>query len=274
MNLGKKKLSKSKLNCSLLVSSCDSYEDLWEPFLNTFKKNWPDCDIEKYFITENKKFIKNDFTTIKCGLKKNWTDRLYYSLSSIEDDYVILMLEDFFLRSKINNEDIHYFIKYIQKYDLSMIRLIKRPQGTCLNTKHPKLTQIHKDDLFRVSTQATIWNKKILKNLLKKNENIWEFELNGSVRSKSLMNFFCVKNNVMTYRHHVVERGKWFPWYAFYYSFVNKVGIDLKTRSVMGLFETFKWILNKFFAAFFSKLPAFVSKPIKYIAKKTKIYES
>lgn len=273
MNLGNKKLSKSKLNCSLLVSSCDSYEDLWEPFLNTFKKNWPDCDIEKYFITENKKFIKNDFTTIKCGLKKNWTDRLYYSLSSIKDDYVILMLEDFFLRSKINNEGIHYFIKYIQKYDLSMIRLIKRPQGTCLNTKHTKLMQIHKDDLFRASTQATIWNKNVLKSLLCKNENIWEFELNGTIRSQSFNNFFCVKENVMTYQHHVVERGKWFPWEAFYFGFIKNVGVDLKKRNIMNFFETIKWLANKFLAVPFSKLPKSLKKPLKYLSKKFKIYE-
>ena len=270
----KKKLNKSKLNCSIIVSSCDSYEDLWKPFINTFNKNWEDCNLKKYFITENKEFIDTEFLTIKCGLNKNWTDRLLYTLSTIDDDYIILMLEDFFLRSKINNNKINYFVNYIQKYNLNMIRLIKRPEGYYSNNNHPELTEIKKNDLFRVSTQATIWNKEVLKNLLEKNENIWQFEINGSLRSKSFNNFFCVRKDVMTYRHHVVERGKWFPWYALYYSLINRVGIDLKKREIMNIFETIKWLTNKLLAVPLSKLPIYLKRPIKYFAKKLKIYEN
>lgn len=269
----KKKLTKSKFNCSIIVSSCDAYEDLWKPFINTFYTNWSDCDFKKYFITETKELVNNDFFTIKCGLKKNWTDRLLYSLSIIDDDYIILMLEDFFLRSKIDNIKIHYFVKYIQKYNLNMIRLIKRPEGYSSNIKHPELMEIEMNDLFRVSTQATIWNKNVLKNLLCKNENIWEFELNGTIRSQSFNNFFCVKENVMTYQHHVVERGKWFPWDAFYFRFINNVGVNLKKRNIMNFFETIKWLANKFLAVPFSKLPKSLKKPIKYLSKKFKIYE-
>lgn len=276
MSLGvkKKKLTKSKLNCSIIVSSCDSYEDLWKPFINTFNKNWEDCDLKKYFITENKEFIDTRFLTIKCGLNKNWTDRLLYTLSTIDDDYIILMLEDFFLRSKIDNSKIHYFINYIQKYNLNMIRLIKRPEGFYLNINHPELMEIKKNDLFRVSTQTTIWNKKVLINLLEKNENIWQFEINGTLRSKSFNNFFCVKKDVMTYRHHVVERGKWFPWYALYFGLINRVGIDLKKREIMNIFETIKWLANKLLSVPLSKLPNYLKRPIKYFAKKLKIYEN
>ena len=276
MNLGvkKNKLTKSKFNCSVIVSSCDSYEDLWKPFINTFNKNWGDCDLKKYFITENKELIDTEFLTIKCGLNKNWTDRLLYTLSTTDDDYIILMLEDFFLRSKIDNNKIHYFVNYIKKYNLNMIRLIKRPEGYHSNINHPELMEIKNNDLFRVSTQATIWNKEVLKNLLEKNENIWQFEINGTLRSKLFNNFFCVKKDVMTYRHHVVERGKWFPWYALYFGLINRVGIDLKKREIMNIFETIKWLANKLLSVPLSKLPIYLKRPIKYFAKKLKIYEN
>ena len=270
----KKKLNKSKLNCSIIVSSCDSYEDLWKPFINTFNKNWEDCDLKKYFITENKEFIDTEFLTIKCGLNKNWTDRLLHALSKIDDDYIILMLEDFFLRSKIDNEKVHYFVNYIKENNLNLIRLIKRPGGSLSSNYHPGLMEIQKKDSFRVSTQGSIWNKETLMNLIKTNENIWEFELNGTDRSMIYDNFFCVKENIMTYKHHVIERGKWFPWYALYFSKIKNIKVDLKKRKIMSFFETLKWLTNKFLAKAFSKLPLFLKKPIKYFAKKINFYES
>ena len=265
-------MTKSKFNCSVLVSSCDDYDDLWKPFLKTFKKNWPDCNYKKYFITEKKNLFDKDFVSIKCGLNKNWSDRLHYALSNIDEDYVILMLEDFFLRSRIDNKKIHYFVNHIQKKKLNMIRLIKRPKGTLAVNNHPELMEIEKKNSFRVSTQGSIWNKKILINLIKKNETIWEFEEYGTKRSKSYNNFYCVKKNIMTYKHHVVERGKWFPWYAFYFSVIRNIEIDFKKRKIMTMYETVRWLVNKLFAKFFSKFPALIKRPLKYIAKKINFY--
>lgn len=267
-------LNQSQLNCSVVVSSCDAYNDLWGPFIKTFKKNWPDCNFNKYFITENKEIFDKDFKTIKCGLNKNWTDRLHYALSNIDDDFIILLLEDFFLRSRVDNQQVHYFVNYIKKNNLNMIRLIKRPKGTLLNSQHSSLMEIQKNDLYRVSTQGSIWKKQTLLNLLKTNESIWEFEINGTQRSTVYENFFCVKKDVLTYWHHVVERGKWFPWEVFYFGVIKKVKIDKKKRKTMSIFETLKWLTNKIFARFISKFPACIKKPLKYVAKKINFYEN
>ena len=29
--------------CTIIVSSCDSYSDLWIPYLNLLKLYWPNC---------------------------------------------------------------------------------------------------------------------------------------------------------------------------------------------------------------------------------------
>lgn len=265
-------MTKSKFNCSILVSSCDNYDDLWKPFINSFKRNWPDCNYKKYFITEKKDLFDKDFVNIKCGINKNWTDRLQYALSNIDDDFIILILEDFFFRSPIDNHQVHYFVNYIKKNNLNMVRLVKRPKGTLFNSKHKLLMEIQRKDLYRVSTQGSIWKRKTLLNLLKKNESIWEFEINGTSRSKDYDNFFCVKKNVLTYWHHVIERGKWFPWEVFYFRLIDNVEIDLKKRKIMSIFETIKWLTNKIFAKFISKFPIFIKKPLKYVAKKINFY--
>ena len=39
---------------ALLVLSCDEYSDLWNIFIKQFAVNWPDCPLDKYFVTNHK----------------------------------------------------------------------------------------------------------------------------------------------------------------------------------------------------------------------------
>lgn len=259
-------------NCAILISSCDNYSDLWIPFFDSFNRFWPDCSFKKYLITEIKVSNFNGVKDIVCGSNKNWSDRLHYALSQIEQEYVILFLEDFFLRSKIDNEKVVYFLKILQNQNYNFIRLIKRPRGYLLNKDIPSLNEIHSNDNFRVSTQVGIWKKQVLLKIIKFNENIWQFEKNGTERANKLKDFYCVKNDVMTYKHHVVERGKWFPWYAIFFKYIHKLNIDLNKRKLMNFNESIIWLLNKFLAKKFSLLPKFLKKPIRFLAIKLKIY--
>ena len=42
--------------CTIVVSSCDKYEDLWEPFFSILKANWPELDYQIVLNTETKKY--------------------------------------------------------------------------------------------------------------------------------------------------------------------------------------------------------------------------
>ena len=41
---------------SILINSCDAYEDIWEPFFRCFSENWPDCPYPIYLNTETKEY--------------------------------------------------------------------------------------------------------------------------------------------------------------------------------------------------------------------------
>ena len=41
---------------TILVNSCDKYEDAWEPFFKLFSIQWPECPYKIILNTESKNF--------------------------------------------------------------------------------------------------------------------------------------------------------------------------------------------------------------------------
>jgi hypothetical protein len=52
-----------KEDLTILVNSCDAYEDLWYPFFELFRINWPNCKYDIVLNTETK-----SYTHPKAGL--------------------------------------------------------------------------------------------------------------------------------------------------------------------------------------------------------------
>ena len=72
---------------AIVVMSCDRYADMWEPFIRCFEQYWPDCPYEKYLVTETSKCQNKFFTeTFECGAGTEWTDRLDYIVTQLEQD--------------------------------------------------------------------------------------------------------------------------------------------------------------------------------------------
>ena len=91
--------------------------------------------------------------------------------------------------------------------------------------------------------------------MIKPGESIWEFEMKGSRRSDVYADgFYGVKRDLFPYRHHVVERGKWFPWEA--WSFGRKgIGCDFSRRKVMTFREASRWLTQKGVSLFLEAMP-------------------
>ena len=103
---------------SILVNTCDLYEDAWDPFLFLLKKNWPNFNYPVFLNTENKKYSGNEMkiTTISNG-KLIWSERVLNSLEKIDSKYILFFLEDFFLLSPVNTELLGISIDVLNKYE-------------------------------------------------------------------------------------------------------------------------------------------------------------
>ena len=119
------------------------------------------------------------------------------------------MLEDFFLRSKVDHSRFLHCLHFAEHNNADMVRLIKKP--TLYATKGIRdqfISELSINAPYRVSCQASLWKRTALLAILEPGETAWEFEIEGSERSKQLnLSFYSTKKSVLTYFHHVVERG-------------------------------------------------------------------
>jgi hypothetical protein len=56
---------------SILVNSCDSYDDLWEPYFSLFHVQWADCPYPVYLNTETKRYNRSDMKIETINFNKS-----------------------------------------------------------------------------------------------------------------------------------------------------------------------------------------------------------
>ena len=209
---------------TILVCSCDAYEDLWTPFFTLLKKHWTSLDLPIVLNTESKNF-KLDGLDIKCihsPFEKRYGQRMINALSTIKTEYVLLLLDDFFLRKPVSEERINQIINWMK--DDQHIAYFN---CDCLPTyidyemdKFPGFKRLPPACDYTLNMQAAIWRTKILKEFWRPSASPWEWETiyNLLILNYPKYKFYCanqLKNSFLDYGHCAygdiwgVYRGKW-----------------------------------------------------------------
>lgn len=203
---------------SVLINTCDKYEDVWYPFFRFFRRNW-NCPYKVYLNTETKQCKENDVINLNSGFCDSWSLRLKNALKKIKSKYVIFLLEDFFLLEPVEQNEIDNTIKIMESdKKISVItfeicqRFLSKP------TKYFGYNQRDLSSMYFLNCQASIWRRKDLIEFLNPYENPWQFELFGSNRAKLYSKLFLVSNGSSSlpfkYKINVdsgygIYRGKW-----------------------------------------------------------------
>jgi len=196
-----------EVDLSIIVNSCDSYSDTWKPFFDLFNIYWSDCPFEKYLLTNSKTIKINNCNIIQCGQNKIWAQRLNYALKKIETDYVLLFLDDHWLKDYVNTDDIIKLLDLAKEEDVGCLRLNFGMENN--NKFNNKLNKISKNNPYNVSTYTAIWNVETLIKLTDNNWNPWEFEKKGSIVSENLKREFYKSDTQVISTYNAIIRGKW-----------------------------------------------------------------
>lgn len=135
-----------------------------------------------------------------------------------------------------------------------MMRLMPRPGPCCPKKDSLDFAVINPGAQYRVSAQAAFWRVETLRQILLAGESLWDFEINGTDRCNKFDGFVSVWKPALPYFHHVVERGKWFPWDALYFSYLN-IGVDLSRRGVMPYGDVIRYFIQKMLSKLALKIP-------------------
>ena len=197
----------------MILSSCDSYEDAWYPFCHQLVTYWPEFDMPIYLGTESKTFkyeglnIMNPLSGGK--IYRQWSERLLQLLKRIDSEFVLFMLDDFWLTEKVDDSEFKRIFSYMEK-DKSIGYICLKQEvkdyssatdkANAVDCEYPELWECKANKSYRITTQVGLWRKKYLIKLLRSHESAWFFETRATWRSKFYRErVFDVKKTVLTY---------------------------------------------------------------------------
>lgn len=250
---------------AILVISCDKYSDLWEICSKVFNKFWPDCPYDKYLASNTKQFSSNGFYPILMGEDISWSQGLKNALSKLEEEYeyVFTLLEDYYFVEKLDNE---YMTKMFDSFVLAegnFLRLFRvlRPQIRYFNEYFGETENYTP---YRQTCVFSLWKIQTLYELLKENENAWEFEKVGVKRGFKYEKFFCVYKNKFKVINLVIK-GKLVPKS---YKRLKRIFPEVNlTRPSFSFVEMVRMSIRDFFILTFLR---FVPKKIRSLIYFTK----
>ncbi len=173
-------------DCTIIVNTCDAYCDIWGAFYTLFKRYWPDC---RYPVVLNSE-SKNDDSCMPGWQIMNapsqdisWTARLRNVVERVSSEYILIMLDDFFLTDYVDDKKFDYCLSWLNANDdASCITFYYTANdGTPSNLDGYELRpQVGK---YKVNAVISLWRKSVLLKYLTYDENPWQFELRGTERS-------------------------------------------------------------------------------------------
>jgi hypothetical protein len=173
---------------TLVVSSCDAYEDCWLPFFKLLSTYWQAPVPPIYLNTETRGFsfpgleIQCPRVQLEAGQELDWSDRLMRTLDHVPTEIVLYMQEDYFVNGPVDVPMLNRFVALMQRDGISHVSL-KRANRTGAPSQYEFLDRIDQRTEYRISAQAGLWRVSSLRSYLRRHETVWELEWYGSRRA-------------------------------------------------------------------------------------------
>jgi hypothetical protein len=230
-------------NFGILVISSDKYHDLWDPFFDCLEKNWVDCPFDIYLgsnsIIPHEKFKHH---VILSGIDKDWSTSAKLIINQIPKKYLLVIMEDFFIISKVCTEEVINHFYYMELNSINHMHF--ENIGLASDYSLSEAYNCYESGApYRVNVFG-FWKKDIFNELLLCGETPWEFEVMGSYRSKYFSNFLAIKSPPFQIIN-MVEKGVFFKE-SYNYCLVNKIDLSHSSRKLHNNIENIKSYFNKF----------------------------
>lgn len=194
---------------TIVISSCDVYSDLWDNHVALLEENWADRDINTVIVTDeqNDKCYSN-VSVFSAGESLEMPQRIKTFLKTCQTKYVLLTLDDYYVKSSIDNAKIERAISIMENHDLDYLRFWPYPHEKIKMEGVKKAFWIELEGNYKVNLYPAIWKKDFLLKTVTKELSSWQYEVSLTQIAKSLNarcaysvnNEFCIVD--------VIRKGK------------------------------------------------------------------
>lgn len=169
------------IETAVLISSCDSFSDCWAPMIHSLSKYWPDCPYPIFIISNFKKNDDKGIHFINVGEDKGFGSNTKKALELIKADYIIFLLDDFFLDGPVSNLMINGHLNHCVEQKIDFLKIdyrdvIYRDElriGESIYCANPL------NKRYSLNTAIAIWRKSSLYSLCPDGFSAWDFERKG-----------------------------------------------------------------------------------------------
>ena len=207
----------------------DKYIEAVRPFLWLLKKYWgfnngpvdvlvagftpPEFDLNDFGGNVNVRAAFHGIGAFEDYPLGKWSDSLLKLLDQIDDEYIILMLEDYWVFRGVNVRAIELAYSYMRKYpktlkfDLTADRLYAG--GAIRNYRFEGWLDIVKSDIesaYHMSLMTGMWHTGWLKEVLVPGWDPWKVELDGTTHLRNYPDLEVVGSEQWPIRHALAFR--------------------------------------------------------------------
>lgn len=229
---------------TLLVNSCDAFEDCWDPFFTLLQRYWQGALPPILLNTEYKDYTFPDLpietTRVQIGHpdRLSWSACLDSALAKVETPLVLYMQEDYFLERRVDIDVINRATRLMMEDpEIKHLGLTHFGSGGNLSSSSNQgFSTIGARAPYRISTQAGLWRVETLRSYLKPWESGWAFELFGTTRAwRRSETFLTVERGSsappIAYQHTGIVKGQWSDFIPALFE-VESISVDLSKRGI------------------------------------------
>lgn len=193
----------------ILVLSCDNYVDTFVPFHHCLEKYWPDHP-EVIYKTET---IDNPYyKTMRANYPLHqWTKGVREVLEQIDDEHIMLMMDDIFIRKPVDTKRIEQADRCL-KGNIALMNFEKSFDGWDEPTEISGWKKRRHNSQWEVSIMCGLWDRKKLMRVLDLDSSPWDVEYmqrNAGYDYYINSGDYIIDWNYRQGRPSGISRGKW-----------------------------------------------------------------
>lgn len=208
------------MKAAVYIMSCDKTADILRHCIKGLKRYWPDCSFDVYIGSNgNETFREIDGSIGLKVLSSTWKNESIDQIRSIHQHdsrvtHLIVILDDFILRSMVDNESLIELTNAAMQAGLKYTRLKVLEEGFVMKflqrfrkavyLNGHRVFEIRKNHPFYSSLQVALWDMEYLMKMIENAGDIWKFE---SMRIDGTIHYSVLKTAI-DYRH-IVQKSRW-----------------------------------------------------------------
>lgn len=166
--------------------------------LKYFRRAWGNCPYPIQIVTNTNRVDHEN--VVYLGEDMGWSNNLLKYLESVDEPF-IPWFDDYFLM-EVDAPVVAKAVSLVKTGVAGMVRLYPCPGPDF--PYNDVFGEIDKDDMYSASLQAAVWNPRVMRDLLRKGETAWDFEIHGSKRARSHpAKFLSAHKTAMSYQNYL-----------------------------------------------------------------------